>query len=54
MFALTVKGMLLAKRARPDLEPRFEFLSSRARASTQHDCSKLAKSISFMLGTKMK
>ena len=34
---LAMKGMILVKLARPDLESTFGFLSSRARASTQQD-----------------
>ena len=49
-----MKGMFLVKRARPDLEPGFGFLSSRIRASTQQNWSKLEKSMSFVLGTKDK
>ena len=47
-----MKGMLLVKRARPDLEPGFGFLSLRVRASTRQDWSKLVKLMSLMLGTK--
>ena len=47
-----VKGMLLVKRARPDLELGFGFLSSRVRSSAQQDYSKLAKVMPFVLGAK--
>ena len=49
---IAMKGSLLVKRSRPDSELGFGFLSSRAKSSTQHDWSKLAKIMSFMLGTK--
>ena len=37
IHALAMKDILLVERIRQDLEPRFRFLSSRARASTQKD-----------------
>ena len=46
-----MKGMFLVKRVRPDLEPGFGVLSSRVRASTKQDWSKLVKLMSLMLGT---
>ena len=49
---LTMKGTFLVKRARPDLEPGFGFFSSRVRSSTQQDWSKIAKNMSFVLGSK--
>ena len=49
-----MKGTFLVKRARPDLEPGFVFLSSRVRASMKQDWSKLVKIMSFVLGTKDK
>ena len=49
---LTKKGMLLFKRARPDLDPGFGFISFNVRSLTQNDWSKLAKIMSVMLGTQ--
>ena len=49
---LTMKGMLLVKRARPELEPVLAFLAERFRASTQHDWLKLEKIKLIMLNTK--
>ena len=42
----------MVKRARPDLEPGFVFLSSRVRVSTQQNWSKLVKEMPFVSGTK--
>ena len=50
--SLTMKCVLLVKKYMPDLEPGFGFLSSKVRASTQHDWSKLVKSMSLIIGTK--
>ena len=49
---LTMKGLLLAKAASLDLEPRLGLLSSKVRASTEQDWSKLVKIMSCALGTK--
>ena len=47
----TVKGMFLVKRARPDEEPGFGFLSSRVRNPTQQDKDKLIKILGHLKHT---
>ena len=37
LHTLTMKDAFLVKRARPNLEPVFEFLATRVRASTKYD-----------------
>ena len=50
--ALIMKGVLLVKRARSNLETGFVFQASRIRALKQWGWYKLAKIMSLMLGTK--
>ena len=47
-----MKGVLLVKIFRLDLEPGFSSTSARVRASVQQDWSKLVKIIPFVLGTR--
>ena len=52
LHSFVMKGMFLVKRARPDLEPGFAFLSTRVKCSTEEDWSKLVKIMNFLKVTK--
>ena len=52
LHSFVMKGMFLVKRARPDLEPGFAFLSTRVKCSTEEDWSKLVKIMNFVKVTK--
>ena len=47
-----MKGIFLIKRARPDVEPGFAFLSTRIKYSTEEDWSKLAKMMNYLKTVK--
>jgi hypothetical protein len=52
MFHTVVaQGLFLCKRARPDISPAIAFLSTRVRAPTQEDWSKLVRMMKFLKGT---
>ena len=47
----TMKGMFLVKRARPDMEPGFGFLSTRVRNPAKQDMKKLTKLLGYLKTT---
>lgn len=48
---MTMKGMYLCKRARPDIQPAITFYSTRVKDPTEQDWTKLKKTLGFLLAT---
>jgi hypothetical protein len=51
-YTFVMKGMFVCKRARPDIQPAIAFLSTRVRAPTVQDWSKLLRLMAFLKETK--
>lgn len=51
-YTFVMKGMFVCKRARPDIQPAIAFLSTRVRAPTEQDWTKLMRLMAFLQHTQ--